>query len=548
MLLTVRHLAKHYGNRPVLDDGTFAIGPQERAGLVGLNGVGKSTLLRMLAGEEVPDAGTVQYAPGSIVGYLPQTWAVTPAGTIAELLAAAVGHLHALEARLAELEAQLASCCGDAIEPLMADYGEVQAEFQARGGYDLAQRIDGVLRGLGLSHLDRDRTISTLSGGERSRIGLAALLLKSPDILLLDEPTNHLDSAALAWLEGYLAEFAGGVLVVAHDRQFLNRVVNRIWELDDRTHRLTAYSGDYEAFVVAKQRERDQALAAYEAQQEEIAELRRRVRTADQHVGHKRPPRDNDVAQYKGRGEWVQQAAAGAIRSAQEQLDRLTRDPLPKPPKSLRFRPRLDHEVLRADAIIRASSLGAERGGRWLFRDLDLVISAGAHIILTGPNGAGKTTLLRLLLGLDAPNTGTVQIAGRARVGYLAQSDALADFSATVLDSFMRDHPMPTDQATNALIGSGLFHLEDLPKRLAMLSQGQRQKIAIAGIIADRPNILALDEPTNYLSLDVLEAFERAVLAFDGPVLAISHDRWFIQRFGGTVWRLEAGVLNRQNA
>ncbi len=562
MVLTVHDLSKTYGTRAVLEGISLALGAHDRAGIVGMNGAGKSTLLRLLNGNEAPDSGTIVWERGIVRGYLPQSAPDLAGETIADLLAAAQGNLQAIATRMRDLECELGACCGDALEPLLEEYGAIQAIFQSRGGYDLDHRVESVLAGLGLARLERTRALMTLSGGERARVGLAALLLRAPDVLLLDEPTNHLDSTALTWLEEYLAAYPGAVLAVSHDRQFLNRTVTRILEIDLPTRATTAYhsgpppqtgqlrlyAGDYDAYRVAKALEVTQWEEAYARQRDEIADLRRRVREAERTGGHKRPPRDNDTAQYKSKGQWAEQTIAGAVRSAQERLARIDADPVPHPPKPLRFRPRFEHDALRSDAIIRATRIGAERDGRWLFRDLDLTIAADARIVLTGPNGAGKTTLLRILLGEIAPDAGTVRHVAAARIGYLAQEGDPGEPEETLLAVFTREiqsyQPGITpEEATNALVGSGLFQVEDLTKRLRQISQGQRQKLIIARIIAAQPNVLALDEPTNHLSLDVLEAFERAVLDFPGPVLAVSHDRWFIRRFGGIRWELRDGVL-----
>jgi macrolide transport system ATP-binding/permease protein len=400
-----------------------------------------------------------------------------------------------------------------------------------------------VLAGVGIARLDRSRVVATLSGGEKERVGLATLLLRAPDLLLLDEPTNHLDVSALEWLEDYLARYNGALVVVSHDRQFLNRTVNQIWEIEEHTRKMKRYSGDYDAYITAKAAERARWEDEFERQQEEIRELRHRVRETARHVAHNRLPKDGDKLQYNFKGENVQHAISRNVRSAEDQLRRIEANPIEKPPKPLRFYPRFDAEPLRSDAILKTEGLAKRYGDRWLFRDLNFVVEPDARIIIAGPNGAGKTTLLHLLTGVEAPDAGEVRAVGSARLGYLSQEAREFPPEQTLLAAYKGSDPGPESNFVAALLAHGLFRLEDVTKTVGQLSAGQRRKLELARLMADCPNVLLLDEPTNYISLDVLEAFETAVLSFPGPVIAVSHDRWFIQRFGGAVWRLEEGRL-----
>lgn len=543
MLLTAAHLAKSYGAYTVLEDGSLVINGGDRVGIVGANGAGKSTLLRLLAGREAPDAGTVACAPSLDIGYLPQATPTLAGGSIADLLHEAVGGLRRLEGQMRTLEAAMAAATGERLAALLDEYGQAATRFQDRGGYALDARIAAVLAGLGLADLAPSRALAALSGGERARIVLAALLLRAPDLLLLDEPTNHLDLASLEWLEGYLAAYPGAAAIVSHDRHFLNRAVTHIVEVDDATHRLKRYTGDYDAFVRAKAGERAQWEDAYARQREEVRELRRRIREAARAAGHNRPPTDNDKTAYKAAGARAQAAVSRTVRSAEEQLRRIGADPVAQPPKPLRFQPRFQATALQSSQIVRAEHLSKGFGDRVVLRDLSFILGPGARILLTGPNGAGKTTLLRLLLGRETPDGGSVRLAPGARIGYLPQDPAEADPRRTILDTYKEGLVGPESTLVASLLGNGLFRLEDLGKTLGQLSLGQRRKLEIARLVADGPNVLLLDEPTNYLSLDVLEAFEAATLAFPGPVIAVSHDRWLLERFGGVVWRLADGVV-----
>lgn len=441
-----------------------------------------------------------------------------------------------------ELEAEMAGADEAQMPAMLEEYSQVSTRFQDRGGYDLEFRIDEVLAGLGLAQLPRSREVATLSGGEKARIGLAALLLRSPDLLLLDEPTNHLDVAALDWLEGYLARHSGALVVVSHDRQFLNRVVNRIFELDDRSHQLKRYEGNYDAYLAAKIAERAKWEEDYQRQQEEMALLRRRMRETGRQVAHNRMPKDGDKLQYNFKGGRVQQTISRNVRAAEEQLKRIEEDPILKPPKPLRFYPRFDAKALRSDTVLRVEHVTRRRAGRVILNDVSFSLAPDARVVLVGPNGVGKTTLLRVLLGLEEPDEGAVRVTGSAQLGYLPQ-EPLLDVQSSVLDAYRQVVPGYDEQVIAGLLERGLFRLEDVSKMVGNLSIGQRRKLEIARLMAGHPNVLLLDEPTNYISLDVLEAFEAAVITFPGPVLAVSHDRWFIERFGGQRWELAGGRL-----
>jgi macrolide transport system ATP-binding/permease protein len=558
MLIRATDLTKTYGANTVLSGVSFVLNPGERAGLVGANGAGKTTLLRILLGQETPDAGNVQVAPAVEVGYLPQSMTARADETIEDVIRAAVGELRRLEARMRALEAAMTAATAategrtdDTLAALLDEYGTLATRFQDRGGYELDHRLDAVLAGLRLSYLPRDRAVRTLSGGELARIGLAALLLRAPDVLLLDEPTNHLDVATLDWLESYLAGYGGAILAVSHDRWFLNHTVNRIFEMDDRTHQLRRYEGDYDAYAAAKTAERAKWEEDYARQQEEITELRQRIKVAAHRVAHHRAPTDNDKFLYNFKGANVDRAVARNVRAAEERLARIEADPIEKPPKPMRFQPSFHGEQVQQVQSRQALALAGVTkalGGRTLLCDADLVAGPGARILLTGPNGAGKTTLLRILLGLEAPDAGDVRRAPGVRVGYLPQEPASANPDQTVLETYRAGLVGPEGTLVASILGNGLFRLDDLEKPVGALSLGQRRKLEIARMVAERPNVLVLDEPTNYLSLDVLEAFEAAVLAFPGPVIAVSHDRWFIQRFGGELWSLADGRLRRRDA
>jgi macrolide transport system ATP-binding/permease protein len=541
-MLAVRHLSKSYGAITVLDDLSFIVNPNDRIGIVGSNGVGKTTLLNILIGNESLDSGSFSFIPRTEAGYLPQTTPEFSGHTMQDLILESVGNLRQLEERMSELESGMSTASDEQLAGLMNEYEQVSSRFQDRGGYELDYKIDSILAGLRIAYLQRDREMQTLSGGEKARVGLAILLLRSPDLLLLDEPTNHLDFASLEWLETYLSNYNGAILLVSHDRQFLNRTVNQIFEIDEHSHHLKKYDGNYDAYVLAKAAERAAWEEDYERQQEEIKELRKRMRETARNVAHNRPPTDNDKTAYNFFGGRVQNTISRGVRAAEEQLRRIEANPIPKPPKLMQVSSSFNVEALQAEVVVRVSNLTKCWDETCILEDVNFTIAADARILLFGPNGTGKTTLLKMLIGVEQPDRGEIRILDSARIGYLSQDPQMV-LNKTVLETYRYGQVGYEGEFVGRLIGYGLFRLEDMQKKVGQLSIGQRRKLEIARLMAEGPNVLLLDEPTNYISLDVLEAFEAAIVTFPGPVIAVSHDRWFMQRFGGKMWELVDGKI-----
>jgi macrolide transport system ATP-binding/permease protein len=546
MALHVIGVAKSFGTEVVLRDASFVLNAGEKVGLVGENGVGKSTLLRIIAGQIVPDAGRVFIAPDITVGYLSQEVPLVPGQTIAELLASCHPRLAEAAERLRRLESELALASASADDRTLAEYGEAVEAFERLGGYDRDRRIREVLDGLGLAGLSDDREVATLSGGEKRRLALAALLLISPDVLLLDEPTNHLDFAALGWLESYIVAHQGAMIAISHDRRFLNATVQNVLELPAHSRELKEYPGNYDAFLAAKQRERRQWEEDYERQQEEIAELRATLRTSAHQVGHNRARSDNDKFSkgfFAGR---AQVAISRNVRAAEERLRRIEAAAIPKPPEQLRISPRFEPRATESAVPLRGSGIGKSYRGQSVLTDVDLVLRTDSRVVLIGPNGTGKTTLLKILAGLTTPDRGSVQCAPGVTVGYLDQEQESLDEDQTVLAAYREGLIGYEDDLTADVIRYGLFGVDDLTKTLAQLSVGQKRKLQLARLVATRANVLLLDEPTNHIHFDILEELEKALEAFAGPIVAVSHDRWFIDRFAREVWELRDGKLTPQ--
>jgi macrolide transport system ATP-binding/permease protein len=541
-LLTLTHLSKAYGDNQVLANVTLTMHRGDKWGLVGANGVGKSTLIKIIVGEVEPDAGAIEIAAGVEIGYLPQVLAATESMTLEAMIARSQERVHAIEQQLRVTEALMAQG-GDVAEAL-ARYGQLGEEFERLGGYDLAHRTASVLAGLGVGEIAGDRTVASLSGGEKARVGLAALLLQAPDLLLLDEPTNHLDFAALTWLEGFLQSFDGALLVVSHDRTFLNRTVRAIVEIDEHSREAKLYAGNYDFFAHEKTLARTRWVEEYDEQQEEIRELRRFIHSKARQVGHNRPGGGDKLA-YNYKGGRVEATIGRNLRAAEERLRRIEANPIPKPPQPLRINPDFDPARLVNKTPIALSQVSVAYDDHRILDAVTVTLGAQDRIVVVGPNGAGKSTLLKVMAGRLAPDEGDVTVAASAAIGYLDQEQESLPADGTLYEAYAAGRIGEWEEIKGELMGYHLFTFPDLLKPVTKLSVGQKRKLQLALLMAARANVLLLDEPTNHISLDVLEEFEAALLDFRGAIIAISHDRRFIERFADQVWEMRDGRLVR---
>ncbi len=544
-LLEVANITKYFGAKLILDSVSFSINRHDRIGLVGENGTGKTTLARLILGSLQPDSGRTRLPAATEIGYLPQEAEAEAGLTIQQFLEQSMGRLDALKAALAVLETQLSApdLLPERLSALLEEYGQLQSEFTVRGGYDADYRLDQVFSGLQLDHIDRARPIETLSGGEKTRVALASLLLSAPNLLVLDEPTNHLDFAAVDWLENYLLTYLGAVLVISHDRHFLNKVVTQIIELSPDTHKLTIYSGNYDFYLAERERERHKQQHAYEEQQEEIKTLQRLIKAKTYSSGKGRPPTDNDKMAYDHKGGNVERTKSREINAAKKRLEHIADNPIARPVNRWRINPDFDPGELVSRDVIRLLDVSKAYGDRVLFSAVSETISSGARIVIQGPNGLGKTTLLRIIMDIEAPDSGEVRIARGARIGYLDQEQETLDLNQTVLQAFSRDLIGTEDEHRANLHKYGLFRDDQVLQQIGSLSIGQRRKLQIARLIAQKANVLILDEPTNHLDLDSVDQFERALCEFGGTVLATSHDRYFIERVATAIWTFCDGRL-----
>ena len=541
-ILSVSGLQKYYGAKLILDAVTLNLNRGDRAVLVGENGVGKSTLARLILGHESGEQGEVRVAPGSVLGYLPQEARMSRSISVGEYISEGMGELSALGRRLAALEERLTK--GGDLTAALEEYGGLQTRFELRGGYTLETRRERIFAGLSLGHIDLARSVMSLSGGEKTRVGLAALLLQEPDLLILDEPTNHLDFAGLAWLEDYLQGYRHALLMITHDRHFINRVATKILDLSPVTRGLTTYYGNYDDYRKQRDAQYQQDVDAYHSQVNRMKALRMQMKKeAHGHRKAKRPS-DNDKGIKFAARQQVARTVSKTLRSARQQLDTLEASRLDNPRHVWHIAYDFDPLPLTSMAPVQLQSVGMRFGDRQLIIATDATLRKGERVALVAPNGAGKTTLLRLITGELTPTSGAVKVMPGAQLGYLDQTGETFPDDKNIVHVLSAIRQASADQLLTLLHRCGLFRDAHLAgKSVGELSLGQRRKLGIACLIHSRANLLLLDEPTNHLDLLSLEALERALLNFPGAILAATHDRWFIERIATAVWHLRDGCI-----
>ncbi len=545
-MLRVNGVSKRFPDGPVLEKVSFVLNAGEKVGLVGPNGSGKSTLLRIIAGRLRPDGGTVTLGPGDRAGYLEQYPEEDLARTVAEALTAANPDLVAARVAMEAAGETLAAPGLDAAaqEEALAAYGAAAERFEALGGYEVEGRAEAAADGLGLSEIDGARPVASLSGGQKTRLALARLLLSEPTILLLDEPTNYLDLPATLWLERFIAGSPHAAIIVSHDRRFLDRTVGSILELDAETRGVTSYAGGYSDYAAAKRREREKQEAAYQDQVERIAAFERQIGALK---GKAMATETGTIHfHYRKIAKKVAKRAKAQERRLERYLAEEKRVERPEDPKRLYLEDLTERALTDRRLAVAARGLRAAYGDHVVFDGVNLAVHGGDRLALVGPNGSGNSTLLRALAG-RLPAAGEVRLGDGVRVGYLPQEHAPdpADAARTVLQLFRAGVVGHEDEA-RAFLDKFLFSGDEVHRRVDELSWGERAKLALATLVASGANFLLLDEPTSHLDVAALERIEAALAEYRGPLVVASHDRYFLSNIGVTgVLLLEDGRLRR---
>lgn len=511
IILTIQNLQKAFGGNRVLKDVNLTLQDHQRMGLVGVNGCGKSTLLKILAGKEEADEGSISLMKGLKIGYMEQQYTAHAGSTVFEELKAVYEPVFAMEAKLRAMEERMAQLSDETELSRLGDqYARMNDAFERADGYAWKSLIQGVLSGLGFKREQYDQPADLLSGGELTRLCLAKLLLQKPDVLLLDEPTNHLDLAALDWLEKYLSEYRGSIIVVSHDRYFLDRVCTHITEL--LLGNAETYEGNYSTFLPQRTQRFEIRMRAWEQQQRFIAR------------------EEAIIARYKS---FNREKSIKAAESREKRLEKVERLDRPEDEKQVRFC--FETKRRTGEDVLTIRDFSKAFGERQLFRHVNLQLRAGDRVALLGPNGIGKSTLLRCLVGETEPDTGSVRWGANVDMGYYDQQQKSLHPEKTVLDEVWDAFPRMEQSDVRGALGLFLFTGEDVFMPIHTLSGGEKGRVALTKLMLHKDNLLLLDEPTNHLDMDSREVLEDALENFDGTILAVSHDRYFINRFANRV-------------
>ncbi len=535
MILSCHHISKAFLEEPVLSDITFHLEKGDKAAIVGANGAGKSTLLKIMVafaplaeGSYVedtltPDEGTVAYAKDVTLGYLAQNQNLNSANTIYDEVLSVKKHVIELEQKIARSEQMMGRLQGAELDDLMTEYNQLLHIFQLENGYAYKGEITGVLRGLGFDESEFSQRISTLSGGQKTRVALAKLLLEKPDIIILDEPTNHLDITSIAWLENYLLNYRGTVLIVSHDRYFLDKIVSRVIEIENT--RATLFTGNYSAYAERKKALREEAWHQYLNNQAQIRH------------------QEEVIAKLR---QFNREKSIKRAESREKMLSKMERTDRP-----VELRDDM-HLVLKpciksGRDVMQVRHLAKSFDGKELFNDIGFEIRRGDHAALIGSNGSGKTTILRIINGLVAPDAGAVRFGTNVHVGYYDQEHHVLNDSNTVFEEISDAHPDMTNTEIRSLLASFLFTGDDVFKLIGDLSGGEKGRVSLAKLMLSEANFLILDEPTNHLDMVSREVLENALNSYEGTVLYVSHDRYFINRTASRILNLTQNVLVEYN-
>ena len=517
MILSCQNISKAFVENQVLKNVSFHIEDHEKAAIVGINGAGKTTLLRIIVGEMTPDDGQVVLARDKTLGYLAQNSTVDTSHTIYEELLSVKADLLRLEEKIRECENNMKHAEGDALEDLMKQYTSLTHAFETGGGYLYRSELVGVLKGLGFTEDEFSKPVATLSGGQKTRVALGRLLLQNPDLIILDEPTNHLDMTSIAWLETYLLNYKGAVLIVSHDRYFLDRIAGKVIEIDQS--KATTFMGNYSDYAVKKEQLRVAAWNAYMNQQREIKhqeEVIEKLKSFNREKSIKR------------------------AESREKMLDKI--EVIEKPSEvrtdmKLTLTPR----ILSGNDVLTVEHLSKSFDSHKLFTDVNFEIKRGEHVAIIGDNGSGKTTLLKILNGLVPADQGTFRLGSNVEIGYYDQEHHVLHSDKTLFEEISDDYPYLNNTQIRNVLAAFLFTGEDVFKRISDLSGGERGRVSLAKLVLSNANFLILDEPTNHLDIMSKEILEDALNGYEGTILYVSHDRYFINRTAHRILDLTEG-------
>lgn len=517
MILSCQNISKAFVENQVLKNVSFHIEDHEKAAIVGINGAGKTTLLRIIVGEMTPDDGQVVLAKDKTLGYLAQNSTVDTSHTIYEELLSVKADLLRLEEKIRECENNMKHADGDALEDLMKQYTSLTHAFETGGGYLYRSELVGVLKGLGFTEDEFSKPVATLSGGQKTRVALGRLLLQNPDLIILDEPTNHLDMNSIAWLETYLLNYKGAVLIVSHDRYFLDRIAGKVIEIDQS--KATTFMGNYSDYAVKKEQLRVAAWNAYMNQQREIKH------------------QEDVIEKLKS---FNREKSIKRAESREKMLDKI--EVIEKPSEvrtdmKLTLTPR----ILSGNDVLTVEHLSKSFDSHKLFTDVNFEIKRGEHVAIIGDNGSGKTTLLKILNGLVPADQGTFRLGSNVEIGYYDQEHHVLHSEKTLFEEISDDYPYLNNTQIRNVLAAFLFTGEDVFKRISDLSGGERGRVSLAKLVLSNANFLILDEPTNHLDIMSKEILEDALNGYEGTILYVSHDRYFINRTAHRILDLTEG-------
>ena len=519
MILSCHNISKSFGVENILENVSFLINEHEKAAIVGINGAGKSTLLKIIIGELSADTGEVIFAKGTTFGYLSQHQDLVSERSVYDEMLSVKAELLRKEQAMRKLEQDMKSAEGEALEQMLSSYTRLTHEFEQEEGYAYRSKVVGVLKGLGFTEEDFGKCIATLSGGQKTRLALGRLLLLNPDLILLDEPINHLDMNSIAWLETYLLNYSGAVIIVAHDRYFMDRIVTKVIELDNKQARM--FTGNYSQYAEKKEQLRAIEIQHYLNQQREIKhqeEVIAKLRSFNREKSIKR------------------------AESREKMLDKIERIEKPTTVDS-KMRLKLEPNITSGNDVLYATDLSKSFGDQELFRGVGLDIKRGERVAIIGGNGTGKTTLLKIITGRLAPDSGEIRPGVKVHVGYYDQEQQVLHPDKTIFDEIQDEYPYLTNTAVRNVLAAFLFTNDDAFKLVKDLSGGERGRVSLAKLMLSEANFLILDEPTNHLDIVSKEILENALNSYTGTILFVSHDRYFINKTATRILDLTRGTL-----